>query len=73
MTSIELVTELNSCLGTVAQERNEYRDGLNQLAKQFKAAKKSLLKMLKKETSKTKRKLLKKDLCKVEQAYQSIQ
>ena len=72
MTSIELVTELNSCLGTIAQERGEYMDGLNQLAKQFKAAKKNLLKMLKKETSKTKRKLLKKDLRKVELAYQSI-
>ncbi len=72
MTSIELVTELNNCLGTVAQERKEYMEGLNQLAKQFKAAKKNLLKMLKKETSKTQRKLLKQDLRKVEQAYQSI-
>ncbi len=73
MTSIELVTELNNCLGTAAQERNEYRDGLNHFAKQFKTARKDLRKMLKKETSKTKRELLKIDLHKAELAYQSLQ
>ncbi len=73
MTSIELVTELNNCLGTAAQERNEYISGLNQFAKQFKTARKDLRMMLRKETSKTKRKLLKNDLRKVELACQSLQ
>jgi len=70
--SEELVTELHTRLGTVEQERDEFRNGLKSFAKQFKKAKKSLLKRLKKETSKAKRKVLKQDLRKVELAYQSI-
>ncbi len=73
MTSIELITELNNCLGTATQERNEYRDGLNQFAKQFKTARNDLRKLLRNETSKTRRKLLKKDLRKVELVYQRLQ
>lgn len=73
MTAQELALELNTCLSTAAQEKQEFREGLDHFAKQIKAARKDLLKMLKKETSKPKRKLLKKDLRKVELAYQSFQ
>ncbi len=72
MTSQELVAELNTCLGTAAQDRSEFQSGLDQLAKKLKKAKKDLVRMLKKETSKPKRKELKKKLRKAELAYQNI-
>jgi len=72
MTSQELVAELNTCLGAAAQDKNEFLSGLDQLAKKLKKAKKDLVRMLKKETSKPKRKELKKKLRKAELAYQNI-
>ncbi len=72
MTTEELVTELNSCLGTVARERAEFREGLDQLLEQFKNVRKLQLKKLQKETCKSKRRLLKKDLRKVERVYQGL-
>jgi len=72
MTPIDLETEWNTCLEPIAYERNEYLEGLKDFSKQFKKARKSLLKRLKNETGKAKCKVLKQELRKVELAYQSI-
>jgi len=72
MTTEELINELNTCLGTAAQDRKEFRDGLAHLAKQFEAEKKNRLKMLKKESCKAKRKSLKKDLRRAERVFLKV-
>ena len=72
MTAEKLITELNTCLSNAAQDRNEFRDGLAHLIKQFEAAKKNRVKMLKKEPCKAKRKFMKKELRRVERAFQKV-
>ncbi len=72
MTTQDLISELNTCLGTVAAERSSFEKGLSQLVKQFEAVRKDRLKMLKNESCKAKRKSLKKDLRTVERVLQQV-
>ncbi len=72
MTTQDLISELDTCLGTVAAERSSFEKGLSQLVQQFEAVRKDRLKMLKHESCKAKRKLLKKDLRTVERVLQQV-
>ncbi len=72
MTTIDLITELNICLGDAAKDRDDYRDGLNRLYRQFEAVKREQFKRIKKQSCKAKRKSMKKELRNVERVFQQV-
>ena len=72
MTTQELISELDTCLGAAAADQAAHRKGLSHLVKKFEAVRKDRRKKLKKTPCKARRKTLKSDLRLVEQVLQQV-